>query len=189
MDKKDRTGLIVMAIVILFSFIGGTTHSAEKLRDDTLDSYYYDKTGYSVTEGLNERSAACENLITVAEKYAEEYDDLANLIDDLEYNIDWLRTSLPDHSQQAEANAGMGAAAQRLYDRLLEEELSERDLRDVRGLIAQMDSAQDKIERSSYNDDARAFNEKLHSFPLSLVRAAGAVEELTVFDEEPSDKR
>ena len=50
--------------------------------------------------------------------------------------------------------------------------------------MAQMESEQDKINRSSYNEDAREFNARLEKFPVNLLRGVAGVEPLATFDYE-----
>ena len=49
------------------------------------------------------------------------------------------------------------------------------------GVQAQQ-SEQDKINRSSYNDDAREFNARLEKFPVNLLRFVAGVEPLATYD-------
>ena len=59
----------------------------------------------------------------------------------------------------------MGQAAQALYEELKNTQLSETDQKYPDQLIAQMESEQDKINRSSYNEDAREFNAPAGEIP------------------------
>ena len=84
----------------------------------------------------------------------------------------------------AEANQMMGQAAQALYEELKNTQLSETDQKYPDQLIAQMESEQDKINRSSYNEDAREFNARLEKFPVNLLRGVAGVAPLATFDYE-----
>ena len=62
-------------------------------------------------------------------------------------------------------------------------EQEKKDLRRrVRAQLAQLESEQDKISRSSYNEDARNFNARLEKFPANLLRHVAGVEPLATFD-------
>ena len=83
----------------------------------------------------------------------------------------------------AEANLRLGDAAQVLFEELEKTQLSETDKKYPGQLMAQMKSQQDMIVRSSYNDDARAFNERLERFPVNFLKYAAFVKPLGVFEE------
>lgn len=80
-------------------------------------------------------------------------------------------------------NAEMGAAAEALAAELEKITLDEKDRKYPAQMIAQMQSEQDKIERSSYNDAAREFNSRLQVFPVNILRNFTGVKELVPFDE------
>ena len=148
-------------------------------------NYYYDDGDYSLYDSIDAREAASSNLITVAEKYTAEDPELTGLMADLEY---WVNVSNgcydPDLQEEVEANREMGNAFQALYDRLSQVSLEERDQKYPGQLLAQMESEQDKIDRASYNDEARAYNEKLAAFPVNLLGKLGGVSPMGVFAQE-----
>ena len=78
----------------------------------------------------------------------------------------------------------MTGAAQALYDGLKNTQLSEEDEKYPDQLLAQMKSEQDKINRSSYNDEAREFNARLGKFPVNLLLPVVGVEPLATYDQE-----
>ena len=106
-----------------------------------------------------------------------------DLASELEYWANASERSYSDtYQEEAEANRQMGAAAQALYQELRSVQLEERDLIYPDQLMAQMESEQDKIDRSSYNDKARAYNEKLSAFPFNLLRGIAGVSAMATFD-------
>ena len=133
------------------------------------NTYYYDNAGYAIYEGVEERQATANNLITVAERYTSENPALTELIGDLEYTVRLAQNSYDDFAEEAQANQMMTDAAQALYDELKNTQLSEEDAKYPDQLLAQMKSEQDKINRSSYNDEAREFNARLGKFPVNLL--------------------
>lgn len=184
MKKKTMVGAVVMTGMLLISLPLGVNRSLTKLQDEAEGYYYYDQAqaGFAIYEGVEKREAAASNLITVAKRYTEENEKLAPLVDDLYY---WVNTSKKygDFQAEAAANRSMGEAAQALYEELEQTALSEKDAKYPREMIAQMESEQDKIERSSYNEEARKFNEKLTKFPVSFLRHIAGIEPLGIFDE------
>ena len=78
----------------------------------------------------------------------------------------------------------MGVAAQALYQELQNTQLSPADEQYPGELIAQLESEQDKIDRASYNDEARAYNEKLSAFPVNLLGKLGGVSPMGIFAQE-----
>lgn len=164
-----------MAAAIAASVPLGVNRSLAELRESAADDYYYDKTGYIIYDGIDLREAAAANLITVAERYSAGNPQLEKLIDELDYRIQVSANTLEmddeTFTEIAAANAALDQPAYALAAELEKLELSEKDKKYPAQLIAQMDSEQDKIQRSSYNDCAREFNAKVERMkPLALVK-------------------
>ncbi len=183
MKKRNLVGICVMVVLILLAIPLGVHHSLSALREEAELTYYYDKTGYAIYEGIETREGAANNLITVARRYKEANPQLSEKIDDLEYAVRLSQNSYDDFAEEAEANLLMGQAAQALYEELKNTELSQEDAKYPDELIAQMESEQDKIQRSSYNEDAREFNARLEKFPVNFLRYVADVKPLATFDE------
>lgn len=183
MKKRNIIGAAVMAGLILAAMPLGASRSLGELREDAQGEYYYDDAGYAIWEGMDKRREAANNLVTVAKRYVGKEQWLDPYIDELEYRVRASENVYEGGSaKEVSANQEMGAAAEQLADALEKVELAERDQKYPAQMIAQMQSEQDKIERSSYNDTARQFNGRLHAFPVNLLRPFTGVEELAVFD-------
>lgn len=184
MKKRNFIGACVMVIAILVALPLGAHTSLAKLREEAEDSYFNDDAGYALYDGLDEREATANNLITVARRYTESNGNLTSLIDELDYAVRLTQGSYDDDQQEAQANRMMGDAAQALYEELKNTELSEADQKYPDQLIAQMESEQDKINRSSYNQDAREFNQRLEAFPVKLLVPLTGIRPLATYDYE-----
>lgn len=183
MKKANVIGAAVMTAAILISVPLGAGRSLRELREDSAGDYYSDDTGYAVYEGIETRLADAKNLLTLAEKYVDGNPELDPYIDELDYRISRLEdvTYGRDYVQEAETNELLGEAAQALYEELEKISLSEKDAGYPIQLIKNLESEQDKLERSSFNDDARAFNARLEKFPASLLSDLLGVEPLPVY--------
>lgn len=184
MKKSSVIGACVLAATLVLAVPLGVHTSLTALRDEANSSYYYDQTGFAIYEGIENREAAASNMITVAERYTDENPALTSLIGDLDYAVDYSQNCWDGDSGLAEANQLMGQAAQALYEELKNTQLSETDEKYPDQLLAQMESEQDKINRSSYNEDAREFNARLEKFPVNLLRGVAGAEPLATFDYE-----
>lgn len=184
MKKSSVIGACMLAATLVLAVPLGVHTSLTALRDEANSSYYYDQTGFAIYEGIENREAAASNMITVAERYTDENPALTSLIGDLDYAVDYSQNCWDGDSGLAEANQLMGQAAQALYEELKNTQLSETDEKYPDQLLAQMESEQDKINRSSYNEDAREFNARLEKFPVNLLRGVAGVEPLATFDYE-----
>lgn len=184
MKKSSVIGACVLAAAVVLSAPLGVHTSLTSLREEANSSYYYDKTGFAIWEGIENREAAASNMITVAERYTDDNPALTGLVGDLEYAVEYSQNCWDGDEGLAEANQMMGQAAQALYEELKNTQLSETDQKYPDQLIAQMESEQDKINRSSYNEDAREFNARLEKFPVNLLRGVAGVEPLATFDYE-----
>jgi len=185
MKKKNVIGALVMAGLIVVSVPLGVNRSFDRLREDIESEYYYDSTGYAIYEGIDAREAAANNLLTVAEKYVGQDPELDAYMDNLEHVTKLCdNTRFDDIDEIGETvryNSRMGEEAQKLADRLETLDLSEKDQKYPAQLIAEMESEQDKIERSSFNDEVIAYNEKREKFPANVLAPLSGVKEIVPF--------
>lgn len=188
MKKKNAIGAIVMAVLIVVSLPLGTNRSLTREREKALEnSYYYDRTGYAIYDGLEQQETSARNLITVAERYVEQAPELDPYLDELTYRADYCQSFFDNGSpEEVESHQALMQAAQAMSEQLEQIELKEKDQKYPRELIADMEAEQDKLERSSYNDDARAFNQKLEKVPARFLYKLLGIKPLGVFGEPDS---
>lgn len=174
MKKRNLMACIFMAVAIAASIPIGINRTLVRMRDEASGAYYYDQAGYSIWEGIEKRREAASSLLTLAERYKDKEPGLEELIDALDYRVNASMNAWSDDDTftvEAQTNSALDEPAQALADALNNAELSEKDKKYPDQLIKQMRSEQDKINRSSYNDKARAFNAKAKSLaPLALVK-------------------
>ncbi len=188
MKKKRHVGAaIFMAAAIAASIPLGANRSLMKLREEASGHYYYDDTGYALYEGLERRCAEANNLITLAEKYAEQDSGLRALSDSLEHQVKLFeKYEYEDENQTfqkiASLNAQLDQPAEALAAALEKADLSENDKKYPAQILANMRSEQDKLARSSYNDQARDYNEK-----LARMRPIAFLKPMATFDEAASE--
>jgi len=184
--KSSIIGALVMAGLILVSLPLGVGHSLNDLRGDAQSEFYGDKTGYSIWDGLEARREAANNLLTVAKKYTGEHTELIPYVNALEHQVQASEWAYDEtFATEAAVNFELGARAKYLAEALEGIELEERDRKYPARLLAQMESEQDMIERSGYNDAAREFNRRLKVFPVNVLYRFTDVERLEPFDETP----
>lgn len=173
-SKGTAFAAVFMALAVAGSIPLGINRSLSKIREDASGSYYYDQAGYAIYEGIEKRRAAARDLVTLANRYKEQQPQLESLIDSLEYRIKASENAWSDDHTfmpEAQANVNLDAPAQTLAAALEQSGLSEKDQKYPQQIINQMKSEQDKITRSSYNEEARAFNEKLQKLkPMALLK-------------------
>ena len=170
MKKKNAIGALVMAALILISVPLGAVRSFERLREDALKVYSSDSTGYDLSTGVKKQEEAAWNLLTVAERYQDGNPELGSYIDDLTNHANLAQVfSDPGSPATVRCHQTMCQSAARLAEKLETLTLDEKDEKYPRQLLSQLQSEQDKLERSSYNDGARAYNRKLERYFLPLV--------------------
>lgn len=173
MNKRNLMAGIFMGVAIAASIPLGINRSLSRVREDVSGTFYYDQAGYSIYDGLEKRREAANNLITLAGRYKDKNPELEGLIDSLDYCVKASENAWSDdytYIQEAGANAALDAPAQALAEALDSMELSEQDRKYPTQMIKQMKSEQDKINRSSYNDDAIEFNRKVDRLrPMAMV--------------------
>lgn len=185
MKKKTFIGAIVMAAAILLAVPVGANRSFDRLYDEAKQSYYYDDTGYALYQGLETRQSAASNLVTLGKRYASQSTELASATDLLEEKVAVARNknySVDDLAQEIAADKAMGSAAQSVADLLEQATLSEKDAKYPSQLLADLNSEADKLARSSYNDDARAYNAKLEGIPVKWLLPVAGIRTMAVYE-------
>lgn len=167
-----------MAIMVAIAPFLGTNSSLSAERNDAQGEVYYDSTGFSITTAARSRYDAASNLVTIAEKYTDQNPALAELIDELEYAMQKVNASYGVNIVKTSHEITEPAHA--LAEALEQMELSEEDSKYPANLVSELDSLQDKIYRSSYNEAAESFNEILNSFPVNFFSILGNTEELPI---------
>lgn len=174
MNKKNLLAGIFMGVALAASIPLGINRSLAQKREDASYTFYSDQAGYSISDGIEKRREAASNLITLAGRYKDKNPELEGLIDELDYCVKASEYAWSDDytfTQQAKANAALDAPAQALAGALESMDLGEKDGKYPGQMISQMRSEQDKINRSSYNEEARAFNAKVESLaPMAFVK-------------------
>lgn len=175
--KKHPFAVLFMTAAIIGAVPLGINSSLSELREEVTGSYYYDQGGYAIYEGLEKRQAAASGLVTLAKRYTDKEPSLESLADELEYQVHCAEmVDFEDKDRgffdTVRANQNLDAPAQKLAETLEQVDLAEKDKKYPGQLIAQMKSEQDKIQRSSYNEDARDYNAKLERFqPIALQKS------------------
>ena len=185
MKKKTILAAGVMALAILAAIPLGANRSFARLYAEASGSYYYDSTGYAIYQGLEARQATAQNLITVARRYTDQDEALPAAIEALEYQVKLAESASycpEDLAKAVEADRAMGDAAAQLAERLETLTLAERDQKYPRQLLADLDAEADKLARSSYNDDARAYNARLEKFPIRFLRGIAGIQTMAVYE-------
>ena len=126
----------------------------------------------------------------MAKRYTDKEPSLEALADDLEYQVRCAERAVFDGEETGfadtvRANQALDSSAQALADALEQVGLAEKDKKYPGQLIAQMKSEQDKIQRSSYNDNAREYNAKLERFqPIAFQKALATFDKAVTEEEE-----
>ncbi len=191
MNKKTVIGALVMAVAVLVSIPLGVNRSFSRLREDVQSEYYFDNTEYSIYDGIDARIAAARNMVTLAKRYADQDPGLDPYVDNVEYLAElcenyWFE-DIEDIEQEVSYNQRLGQAVQELADRLETVELKDSDQKYPRQLLADMESEQDKIERSSFNDEVLRYNRRLTEFPANLLGDIAGVKPITPFGHGSGD--
>ena len=185
---KNAVAALIMTLMIVLSIPLGVNRSFARLREDVEHEYYYDSTGYALWEGVNARRESAQNLITIAEKYVDEYPELQTPIDELGFRVlqENSYTTLEDETFTSivKINSDLTLDAYELADTLNQLTLSDKDAKYVGKIMVDMIAEQDKLQRSSYNDLAREYNARLEKFPANVLRHLSDIKPMGVFEED-----
>lgn len=185
---KNAVAALIMTLMIVLSIPLGVNRSFARLREDVEHEYYYDSTGYALWEGVNARRESAQNLITIAEKYVDEYPELQTPIDELGFRVlqENSYTTLEDETFTSivKINSELTQDAYELYWALEKVPLAEKDKEYPWQIMVDLKSEQDKLHRSSYNDLAREYNARLEKFPANVLRHLSGIKPMGVFEED-----
>jgi len=168
----------ITAVVICVSFLGGGAKTLNRMGAEASGMFYdgVNGDGMGIQRELDHRANFTQNMVTVANRYIR--DDAAATkaeaaCSDL-INAETIKL-------KSEANRNLTDAAAGLYDRLGRETLSDNDARLRESLFTEIKARNARISNDEYNKNARDFNQKLHIFPASVIRALRLTPELPIF--------
>ena len=178
-EKRALAAVIFAAAALLSTLASGSVAlnrergKAERIFTDGVES-----DGMSISHDLDQRAEAAYNLAGVAKRYlGEDAPEIAELLS--------ARSGLVgavEISEKYDANLELSVAADALYSRLKEEELSEKDSTLAAGQYQDMLSHNDVISRDGYNSAALSFNRRLEGFPAAQIAAIAGIEPLDTFN-------
>lgn len=180
MKHKQLFSFFIMLLLIILALPIGMYTSLNSIRVNAEQDYYNDQTGYAISQGIQSREDAARNLIKIAKKYQDQYTELQNPMTELEQAISLLEDSslFSVTEKNAEANRNLNAPAQALAEMLKNLDISESDINSVNNQLTELSVAQEEINRSNYNTEAAAFNQKLEKYPAKLMNNLGIIQSL-----------
>lgn len=176
-----RMACAITLVIILASILTGAERSLNQIREPIREILYKGTflDGESIENDLISRIEYSANLITIAQRYVDGDMTLNFLINS--------RNELVEASHLYDkytANQKLSEASSLLYDRVLEENMSERDLKYTEAVYANLKDRNITIsyEASVYNERAKEFNRHLSSFPGIIAKSLGMVHPLEIFE-------
>lgn len=183
--KSYTGGMVVLAIAIVLSILGGSHRSLAAERSRVEAAFYSgaDGSGYSIAADLADCLDISANLLTVAGRYLDgaDLEQLRGSWNQLEAALD-KRTHYYSIGNAYDGYQRLAEAAEAVLDALDGEDLTERDARYVQGFRTDLAARADTIARDGYNDQADAFNQRvLGRFPANLLGRITFVRPAQVF--------
>lgn len=179
--QDRRMACAISILIVIASILTGAERSLSKIREPIREMFYNGifLNGESIENDLISRIGYSANLITIAQKYVDGDVTLELLIN--------ARNELIDASHLYEkytANQKLSEASSLLYDLILDEDMSERDLKYAEAIYANLKDRNITIsyEASVYNEQAKEFNRHLSGFPGFITKSLGMVIPLEIFE-------
>jgi len=170
--KNRLVAVILLAVVVCTSTVNSAKDDLEDKADDVVDEFYYSYSGTkSIYEYLEARTDAASGLTSIAERY-----NLVAETETLKFS-NGVMQDLIDHNYYDNdamedfyhANEDLDSDFDVLYHKLIEEDLSDSDLKAVEAYHTTFLGAQKMINQSDYNDKVRQFHNEVYSrFPAHL---------------------
>lgn len=179
--KDRRMAWAITVFLILASILTGTERSLNKLRKPIVEIFYNGvySDGESIENDLQKKIEYAGNLITIAQRYLSDDVNLIFIIGSREELIAAVKLY-----EKYTANQKLTEAVNLLYNRIIEEDLSEKDLKYVEAIYANLKSLNVTIsyDAALYNDKAVGFNSRLNKLPCSIVKSLKMVMPLELFE-------
>lgn len=180
--NNRKTALIITFIMVISSIPLGAGRSLNRIKKSIEESFYTgtETDGMSLNGDLNSKIDYANNLATVAENSLSGDNTLINLY----ICIDALKNA-DSISDKNKANDDLTDCVDALYNKLMEKDISDRDLKNTESLYAGLKSRNNTIayEAKAYNSNVVDFNAKLSGFPGVLAKTLGLVKPAELFEE------
>lgn len=174
--RNRNVAKCLSALVVAAAILIGGYSSLSGLREAAEQSFYGGQS--SLSADLDDISAQCHNLTTIAKRYMSADDKLIADVLQNRQSMQQARTPREKHA----ANQKLLESAMVLFDQLGQLPLNEKD---AGYHIAWLVEVQDRtaiISHSTYNNDARGFNKKLAAFPANILGALTRVAPLELYE-------
>ena len=170
---------IVFAVAVIFSLSFSGGGALKELREQTLSIFYNgaQDDGLSIDRDLQVRSDAAYNLASVASGYAQIDAQVVTRTQEAQQALE----AADSIAAKSAANQQLSKAVEDLFTAISNAPLTESDRAFVFSQYKEFISRGDTISRDVYNERARAFNDKLHAFPASLIGGFSGVKPVEIF--------
>ena len=179
---RDRKVAIVITIIIMILSTGFGAHRSLENRGEYAEWVFYHGSygdGGGIQSELDTRAGLASNLLIVAGRYLDDEDEAVQRLK----NAREALVQAENIGEKYIANEELSQAADNLAQVLNACSLTENDRRYQRGIIVEMESANEIIGHDEYNTLANAYNRNvLGSFPANILKEIVGVEELETFN-------
>ncbi len=177
---RAKACAICLVLIVVALFIGGRK-SLAPLRSEALD-YFYNGDGTEIDVGiesdLEQRITLAEDLITIGERY---FDKDEALLTNITYDCSKISGST-EPNVKFKYNEELTSDCYALVEAMDLLDLTDTDTELVVETIVNMESSNEIIGHSSYNQKANEFNSLISEFPTSLVAKISFVKLLSLFE-------
>ena len=173
--RKRSTAVVLTAIAVLTSTLLSVNVKFGDLVRDVTDSFYTQTTDMeesgvyrSIGSHLNNLCSYADGLVTIADNYGLDIEDVDWDLDSLKYAQSY---SDEDISYVYYCYSELCSSVDKLVDQLRRTELSERDSSGVEQYVSSISGARTAVETAAvaYNDSVRAFRREYDRFPTDLL--------------------
>lgn len=179
LKRVGKAWAITLVMVLAATLIGSGT-SLRKLRNEAESIFYQgeDQDGMGIQYDLDQLMEECYSLTVVAKRYLEDSDPMITAVLEARTALEKAKTPPRKH----DAAEKLKEVSLALYEHLGNYPLNERDLKYRNGFYAEITSRFLIIDRSSYNQRAKEFNETISKFPANILRLITFVAPLELYE-------
>ncbi len=178
---KKSTAIILCIIMIVLSIFFGGRISLNKIRNEALSLFYEgnpdDQYDLGIEYDLERRIVFAGNLVTVAKRYTDSGNSLITAVQNACNNL----SSAGDPADKYKYNQELTTACNNLSAYLETQDMTDSDMRYNASVKSDMESANQIIGHSDYNNKAAEFNQLLRKFPTNILSKLTFVSPLKQF--------
>jgi hypothetical protein len=169
--------ICVTFLLVLGSIVVSNAQELNQQKSIVEREFFEDGSGFSIQNDLNKRIELSYNYVTIANNYNIQDQSIMDDLLDAREALANAKTPAQKYMQNIRLTESYIA----VYDALGKIDLSQRHAEYRDSIRLDLDEKNNTIKNSTYNSNATEFNNKLNTFPFSILKLLGIVSSVSMF--------